>query len=93
MVSASDILSVPGRGRPWITSLLKKRMPASAAEDSPTNALRVAAEHTITRPSLAAGCAASRGWTVQPDLQYWRHPGGGDTPVTLLGLVRVMFTF
>ena len=36
---------------------------------------------------------ASHGWTVQPDLEYWRHPGGGDTPATLLGLIRVMFSF
>ena len=36
---------------------------------------------------------ASHGWTVQPDLEYWRHPGGGGTPDSLLGLVRVMLTF
>lgn len=36
---------------------------------------------------------ASHGWTVQPDIEYWQHPGGGNTPATLLGLVRVMFTF
>ena len=36
---------------------------------------------------------ASHGWTVQPDLEYWRHPGGGDAPDTILGLVRVMLTF
>ena len=36
---------------------------------------------------------ASHGWTVQPDLEYWRHPGGGNTPDTVLGLIRVMFTF
>ena len=36
---------------------------------------------------------ASHGWTIQPDLEYWRHPGGGDTPDTVLGLVRVMLTF
>ena len=36
---------------------------------------------------------ATRGWTVQPDLEYWQHPGGGHTPDTVLGLIRVMFTF
>lgn len=36
---------------------------------------------------------ASHGWTVQPDLEYWRHPGGGRTPDTVLGIVRVMLTF
>lgn len=36
---------------------------------------------------------ASHGWTVQPDLEYWQHPGGGTTPDTLLCLVRVMYTF
>ena len=35
---------------------------------------------------------ASDGWTVQPDLEFWRHPGGGDTPDPVLGLIRVMFT-
>lgn len=36
---------------------------------------------------------ASHGWTVQPDLEYWEHPGGADTPATLLGLIRIMLTF
>ena len=36
---------------------------------------------------------ASHGLTVQPDLEYWQHPGGGNTPPTLLGLVRVMLNF
>lgn len=36
---------------------------------------------------------ATHGWTLQPDLEYWEHPGGGDTPATVLGLVRVMLTF
>ncbi len=36
---------------------------------------------------------ASHGWTIQPDLEYWQHPGGGNTPDTVLGLVRVMLTF
>lgn len=36
---------------------------------------------------------ASHGWTVQPDLEYWWHPGGGGTPNSLLGLIRVMLTF
>lgn len=35
----------------------------------------------------------SHGWTVQPDLEYWRHPGGGNTPDTVLGLVRFMYSF
>ncbi len=36
---------------------------------------------------------ASHGLTVQPDLEYWQHPGGGDTPSTVLGLVRFMYSF
>lgn len=35
----------------------------------------------------------SRGWTVQPDLEYWQHPGGRDTPDTVLGLIRIMLNF
>lgn len=35
----------------------------------------------------------SHGWTVQPDLEYWQHPGGGNTPDTVLGLVRFMYSF
>ncbi len=35
----------------------------------------------------------SHGWTVQPDLEYWRHPGGGQTPASVLGLIRVNWTF
>jgi carbohydrate-selective porin OprB len=37
--------------------------------------------------------SVAHGLTIQPDLEYWQHPGGGSTPNTLLGLVRVMFTF
>lgn len=36
---------------------------------------------------------ASHGWTIQPDLEFWEHAGGGDTPNTWLALVRVMYTF
>jgi porin len=36
---------------------------------------------------------ASHGLTIQPDLEYWQHPGGGSTPPTLLGLIRVMLNF
>lgn len=36
---------------------------------------------------------ASQGWSVQPDLEYWQHPGGGGTPDTVLGLIRVMLSF
>ncbi len=36
---------------------------------------------------------ASHGWTVQPDLEYWTHPGGGNTPATLFGAIRVMYSF
>lgn len=35
----------------------------------------------------------SHGWTIQPDMEYWQYPGGGATPNTLLGLVRIMYTF
>lgn len=35
----------------------------------------------------------SHGWTIQPDMEYWQNPGGGTTPNTLLGLVRIMYTF
>lgn len=35
----------------------------------------------------------SHGWTIQSDLEFWQHAGGGDTPDTLLGLVRIMYTF
>lgn len=31
--------------------------------------------------------------TVQPDLEYWFHPGGKRTPNALLALVRVMYHF
>ena len=33
------------------------------------------------------------GWTVQPDLEYWQHPGGRNTPDTVLGLMRIMLNF
>ncbi|HEX7324123.1 MAG TPA: carbohydrate porin [Rhodanobacteraceae bacterium] len=33
------------------------------------------------------------GWTLQPDLEYWQHAGGGTTPDTWLGLVRAVFAF
>jgi porin len=36
---------------------------------------------------------AGHGLTIQPDLEYWQHPGGGTTRPTLLGLVRVMLNF
>ncbi|MGH8290998.1 MAG: carbohydrate porin [Steroidobacteraceae bacterium] len=36
---------------------------------------------------------ASHGWTIQPDFEYWRHPSGGITPPTVLGAVRVMYSF
>ena len=35
----------------------------------------------------------SHGWTVQPDLQYWHHPGGGNAPATLFGAIRVTYSF
>lgn len=35
----------------------------------------------------------SHGWTIQPDMEYWQNPGGGTTPNTLLGLVRITYTF
>ena len=35
----------------------------------------------------------SHGLTIQPDVEYWLHPGGQTTPNTFLGLVRVMYTF
>lgn len=31
--------------------------------------------------------------TVQPDLEYWLHPGGMGTPNTLLGLTRMVYSF
>lgn len=34
-----------------------------------------------------------KGLTVQPDVEYWLHPGGMATPDTLLALTRVMVTF
>lgn len=33
------------------------------------------------------------GLTVQPDVEFWQHPGGGGTPNTILGLVRAMYSF
>ena len=35
----------------------------------------------------------SHGWTIKPDMEYWQNPGGGTTPNTLLGLVRITYTF
>lgn len=37
--------------------------------------------------------AVPGGWTVQPDLEHWRHAGGGTTPDTWLALVRVVRPF
>jgi carbohydrate-selective porin OprB len=37
--------------------------------------------------------AAWKGLTVQPDVEYWMHPGGMTTPDTTLVLTRVMYTF
>lgn len=33
------------------------------------------------------------GLTVQPDLEYWQHPGGKSTPNTVLPLVRMQYSF
>ncbi|MGH8227399.1 MAG: carbohydrate porin [Steroidobacteraceae bacterium] len=33
------------------------------------------------------------GLTIQPDVEYWQHPGGSSTPDTVLALVRFMYTF
>ena len=37
--------------------------------------------------------AAWKGLTVQPDVEYWLHPGGMSTPNTVLALTRIMYTF
>lgn len=37
--------------------------------------------------------AAWKGLTVQPDVEYWLHPGGTTTPDTVLVLTRIMYTF
>lgn len=37
--------------------------------------------------------AAWKGLTVQPDVEYWLHPGGVSTPNTVLALTRVTYTF
>ena len=37
--------------------------------------------------------AAWKGLTVQPDVEYWQHPGGMTTPNTVLVLTRIMYTF
>lgn len=37
--------------------------------------------------------AVWRGLTVQPDMEYWQHPGGMSTPNTVLALARIMYTF
>ena len=34
-----------------------------------------------------------RGLTVQPDMEYWLHPGGRTTPNTVLALTRIVYTF
>lgn len=31
--------------------------------------------------------------TIQPDLEYWQHPGGKTTPNTVLPLVRMQYSF
>ncbi len=33
------------------------------------------------------------GLTVQPDIEYWQHPNGDNTPNTVLALTRIMYTF
>jgi porin len=33
------------------------------------------------------------GFTIQPDLEYWQHPGGQSTPNTVLVLVRMQYSF
>ncbi len=37
--------------------------------------------------------AAWKRLTVQPDVEYWQHPGGATSPNTLLALTRIMYTF
>lgn len=37
--------------------------------------------------------AVWKGLTVQPDVEYWLHPGGMTAPNTLLVLTRIMYTF
>lgn len=37
--------------------------------------------------------AVLRGLTVQPDLEYWLHPGGKGAPNTVLALVRMEYSF
>ncbi|MHB1529077.1 MAG: carbohydrate porin [Acidiferrobacteraceae bacterium] len=37
--------------------------------------------------------SVSRTLSIQPDLQYWHHPGGNGTPSALLFLVRTAFRF
>lgn len=37
--------------------------------------------------------AAWKGLTVQPDVEYWLHPGGMTEPDTLLVLTRITYTF
>lgn len=37
--------------------------------------------------------ATWKGLTVQPDVEYWLHPGGTRTPNTLLALTRIMYIF
>lgn len=36
---------------------------------------------------------AARCLTVQPDVEYWLHPGGKGTPNALLALVRLVYSF
>lgn len=37
--------------------------------------------------------AVLTGLTLQPDVQYWQHPGGMTTPNTVLVLIRAQYTF
>lgn len=37
--------------------------------------------------------AAWKNLTIQPDLEYWLHPGGAKTPNTALVLTRIVYTF
>jgi porin len=37
--------------------------------------------------------SAWKNLTIQPDVQYWQHPGGMTTPNTVLVLTRIMYTF
>ncbi|MGH9476429.1 MAG: carbohydrate porin [Terriglobales bacterium] len=37
--------------------------------------------------------AAWKGLTIQPDIEYWLHPGGTTTPNTLLLMTRITYPF